>query len=94
MVLRIVRALKLENPGLLVLLGGKNSNIFHWNTVTKYLFSHKYQKVFSSKNGYIKSMLKSIEIDKEQRNPKKTTFYALVTQHNIAKQLTYRNLVN
>ena len=94
MVLKIVRASKLDNPGLLILLGGKYSNIFHWNTMTKYLLSHRYHKVFTFKNGYSVGMLKSIEKDKEERNPKKTTFFALVIQHNIATQLTYRNLLN
>jgi hypothetical protein len=94
MVLRIVRASKLDNPAILVLLGGKHSNMFHWDTVTKYLFSHKYYKVFTSKNGYIEDMLKSVERDEEQRNPKTSTFFALVIQHNLATRLTYRNLVN
>ena len=93
MVLRIVRASKVQHPCLLILLGGKNSNKFHWNTVTKNLFTHKYDEVFKVKNGYIEGMLKSIEKDRKQKNPKKTTFFALVSQHNIETPLTYRNLV-
>jgi SAM-dependent methyltransferase len=49
MVRRIVRASKLEIPGILVTLGGPKSNRFHWDTITKFQLSHNYDKVFTSK---------------------------------------------
>jgi len=94
MICKILQVSKIEKPGLLILLGGKNSNRFHWNTVTKNLVLHRYNKVFTFANGYSNGLIKSIENDTLENNPRKTTFFALVLQHNVTTQLRYEGIIN
>ena len=94
MVLRIVGASKLQIPAILVTLGGPKSNRFHWNSVTKFLLSHSYEKTFTSKLGYKEDLKKAILGDNSSVLTRKATFFALIMQNNCSVELEYSSLIN
>jgi hypothetical protein len=94
MVLRIVGASKLQIPAILVTLGGPKSNRFHWNSVTKFLLSHSYEKTFTSKLGYKEELEKAILGDNSSVRIRKATFFALIMQNNCSIELEYSSLIN
>jgi len=72
---------------VLISLGGRNSNRFHWKFITRHQIFHQYEKIFSDKKNYAEALKAVCYQDNSERNLRKATFYGLIFSHNLQMPL-------
>jgi hypothetical protein len=92
----IKRLIKAANPDMqpiLICLGGKNSNKLHFRSITIPNILRKFNSSYPKNLVTPLALASSIKLDSETKNHKSVSFYVLIFQHNLGKEINLNELL-
>jgi hypothetical protein len=78
---------------ILICLGGKNSNSFHWKSITKPSILRNLEGMYKAEPTYGSALVEAIKLDAQSNKPKSASFNILITQHNLSKELDFNAIL-